>query len=221
MVPAGHQRRRGDRRRVPPLQPGARRRARADGGQAVPHRPPGRPERVHAARRHRRRRDGDARRGHQGHAGQRRRRGRGVLARHGQAARAAGAAAARARCPAGRAGEGEGRPRAPLDEPHALRAGPPAAAAQRAGGAGLAIRRCSRRRSTSEADYVFLDLEDAVAPGDKEQARTNVIAGAAGARLARPRQDDLGARSTASTPTTCTATWSTSWSRPATASTPS
>ncbi len=27
------------------------------------------------------------------------------------------------------------------------------------------------------ADYVFLDLEDAVAPGDKEQARTNVIAG--------------------------------------------
>jgi citrate lyase subunit beta/citryl-CoA lyase len=28
----------------------------------------------------------------------------------------------------------------------------------------------------SEADYVFLDLEDAVAPGDKEQARTNVIA---------------------------------------------
>ena len=27
-----------------------------------------------------------------------------------------------------------------------------------------------------EADYVFLDLEDAVAPGDKEQARLNVIA---------------------------------------------
>jgi citrate lyase subunit beta/citryl-CoA lyase len=26
-----------------------------------------------------------------------------------------------------------------------------------------------------EADYVFLDLEDAVAPGDKERARTNVI----------------------------------------------
>jgi malyl-CoA/(S)-citramalyl-CoA lyase len=26
-----------------------------------------------------------------------------------------------------------------------------------------------------EADYIFLDLEDAVAPGDKEQARTNVI----------------------------------------------
>ena len=29
----------------------------------------------------------------------------------------------------------------------------------------------------SEADYVFLDLEDAVAPGDKEQARLNVIKG--------------------------------------------
>jgi citrate lyase subunit beta/citryl-CoA lyase len=29
----------------------------------------------------------------------------------------------------------------------------------------------------SAADYVFLDLEDAVAPGDKEQARANVIAG--------------------------------------------
>lgn len=28
-----------------------------------------------------------------------------------------------------------------------------------------------------EADYVFLDLEDAVAPGDKEQARRNVIQG--------------------------------------------
>lgn len=27
------------------------------------------------------------------------------------------------------------------------------------------------------ADYIFLDLEDAVAPGDKEPARTNVIAG--------------------------------------------
>ena len=29
----------------------------------------------------------------------------------------------------------------------------------------------------SEADYVFLDLEDAVAPADKEQARKNIIAG--------------------------------------------
>ena len=32
----------------------------------------------------------------------------------------------------------------------------------------------------SEADYVFLDLEDAVAPTDKEAARTNVIAGLLG-----------------------------------------
>jgi len=29
----------------------------------------------------------------------------------------------------------------------------------------------------SDADVVFLDLEDAVAPADKEQARSNVIAG--------------------------------------------
>ena len=27
----------------------------------------------------------------------------------------------------------------------------------------------------SDADYIFLDLEDAVAPGDKEQARLNII----------------------------------------------
>jgi citrate lyase beta subunit len=34
-----------------------------------------------------------------------------------------------------------------------------------------------RKAVESEADYVFLDLEDAVAPGDKEQARRNVVAG--------------------------------------------
>ena len=34
-----------------------------------------------------------------------------------------------------------------------------------------------RKALESEADYVFLDLEDAVAPADKEQARRNVIAG--------------------------------------------
>ena len=33
-----------------------------------------------------------------------------------------------------------------------------------------------RKAADSEADVVFLDLEDAVAPGDKEQARRNVIA---------------------------------------------
>ena len=32
-----------------------------------------------------------------------------------------------------------------------------------------------RKALDGEADYVFLDLEDAVAPGDKERARTNVI----------------------------------------------
>ncbi len=34
-----------------------------------------------------------------------------------------------------------------------------------------------RKALESEADYVFLDLEDAVAPADKEPARQNVIAG--------------------------------------------
>jgi malyl-CoA/(S)-citramalyl-CoA lyase len=34
-----------------------------------------------------------------------------------------------------------------------------------------------RKALEGEADYIFLDLEDAVAPGDKEQARRNVIAG--------------------------------------------
>ena len=31
------------------------------------------------------------------------------------------------------------------------------------------------KAAKSEADYIFLDLEDAVAPPDKEQARKNVI----------------------------------------------
>ena len=34
-----------------------------------------------------------------------------------------------------------------------------------------------RKALEGEADYIFLDLEDAVAPADKEQARRNVIAG--------------------------------------------
>ena len=33
------------------------------------------------------------------------------------------------------------------------------------------------KAAASDVDYVFLDLEDAVAPGDKEQARCNVIEG--------------------------------------------
>jgi malyl-CoA/(S)-citramalyl-CoA lyase len=32
-----------------------------------------------------------------------------------------------------------------------------------------------RKALDGEADYIFLDLEDAVAPGDKERARSNVI----------------------------------------------
>ena len=44
---------------------------------------------------------------------------------------------------------------------------------------------------TCAADYVFLDLEDAVAPADKEQARLNVIEALQQVRLARARQDDL------------------------------
>ena len=31
------------------------------------------------------------------------------------------------------------------------------------------------KAANSKVDYVFLDLEDAVAPGDKVKARTNVI----------------------------------------------
>ena len=61
-----HQCRRGDRHRLPPLQPRSRRGTRSNGGQALPHRPPRRPERAHAAGRHCRRRDGDARCRHQG-----------------------------------------------------------------------------------------------------------------------------------------------------------
>ncbi|HYT03705.1 MAG TPA: CoA ester lyase [Gemmatimonadales bacterium] len=34
-----------------------------------------------------------------------------------------------------------------------------------------------RKALESDADYVFLDLEDAVAPADKEEARKNVVAG--------------------------------------------
>ncbi|HXQ29077.1 MAG TPA: CoA ester lyase [Gemmatimonadales bacterium] len=36
-----------------------------------------------------------------------------------------------------------------------------------------------RKALDGDADYIFLDLEDAVAPADKERARTNVIAGLA------------------------------------------
>ena len=71
---------------------------------------------------------------------------------------------------------------------------------------------------TSAADYVFLDCEDAVAPPDKEQARKNIIQAlndSTGRAPARPCR----CASTASTRTTCIATSSTSWSRPARSST--
>ncbi len=73
------------------------------------------------------------------------------------------------------------------------------------------------KAAASAADYVFLDLEDAVAPSEKEQARKNVDRCAARHRLARRSARPCRCASTAWTPTTCTATWSTSWSRPATA----
>lgn len=62
------QRRRCDRPRLSPLQSRARRGSEPSGRQAIPHRPFGRFERVDAARRHCRRRDGHARRRHRGRA---------------------------------------------------------------------------------------------------------------------------------------------------------
>ena len=113
-------------------------------GEAVPDRPPRRPERMHAARRHRRRGDGDARRGHQDQGRQRGRRGGGILAR-ARPSRWRSASCRRARrTPSPRPPRRRRRPPpAPGDEPHARRARAPAAAAERARGAGLAIPACS------------------------------------------------------------------------------
>ena len=74
------------------------------------------------------------------------------------------------------------------------------------------------KAAKSAADVVFLDLEDAVAPDDKPQARKNVIQAL--------RDIDWGPKRsrcelTASTPISCTATWSMSWSRAESASTSS
>ena len=179
----GRQRGRGDRRRLPPLQPGAGRRPRADGRPALPHRPPGRPQRADAGRRDRRRGDGDAGRGDEGHAGQRSRRGAGVLAQHREAAGEARAPAARARCPApaGRARRRR-RPRpARLDEPHPLRAGPRAAAAQRAGGAGLPARAVRRRRSTARRTRLPRSRGCRRAGATRSRPGSNVDRGSAGA----------------------------------------
>ena len=54
---------------------------------------------------------------------------------------------------------------------------------------------CSRRRRKSAADIIFLDLEDAVAPDDKEQARKNIIAGPQRHRLGHEDHDDPHQRS--------------------------
>ena len=73
------------------------------------------------------------------------------------------------------------------------------------------------KASAGGADVVFLDLEDAVAPDDKPQARKNVIEAINdidwGSKTLSVRLNGL------STPTTCTATSSTSSNRPATGST--
>ena len=63
------------------------------------------------------------------------------------------------------------------------------------------------------ADMVMLDLEDAVAPADKEQARVNIIAALSELDWSAPSVSV--ATSTGSTPTGATATSSTSSSRPA------
>ena len=72
------------------------------------------------------------------------------------------------------------------------------------------------KAAASAVDAVFLDLEDAVAPDQKEAARKNVIQAI--------NEIDWGARrcrcgSTGSTPSTCIVTWSRCSSRPATGST--
>ena len=59
-----------------------------------------------------------------------------------------------------------------------------------------------QKAAKSAADVVFINLEDAIAPDDKPQARKNIAAISTylrGAKTLRP--------STASTPTTCIATW--------------
>ena len=120
-------------------------------GQAVPHRPPGRSQRAAccwAASPARRWRCATwASRSRRAAASARREE---YWREHGQAARASGSCrrARPTRSPP-RPRPRRRRPPAPADEPHALRARPPAAAAERAGGAGLAARACSRRRWTA------------------------------------------------------------------------
>jgi citrate lyase subunit beta/citryl-CoA lyase len=74
------------------------------------------------------------------------------------------------------------------------------------------------KAADSAADYVFLDLEDAVSPGDKVQARKNVIEALNDIDW-RGRGKTVSVRIKASIRITCIATWSTWWSRPAPIST--
>ena len=62
------------------------------------------------------------------------------------------------------------------DEPHPAPAAPGAGSSAASWPCPAPTRSSSRRPPPSAADYVFLDLEDAVAPSEKEQARKNVIA---------------------------------------------
>lgn len=68
------------------------------------------------------------------------------------------------------------------------------------------------KAAQSDADVIFLDLEDAVAPDDKAQARKNII-------KALNEMDwgkkTMSVRSMDSIPTTCTATWWMWWNRQA------
>src|SRR5437899_5610873 len=166
------------RRRVPALQPRLGRRARAGGRQAVPHRTSGRPERADAARRHRRGGDGDARCRHQDHAGGRRRCGRRALPQHGSpaaAARRGGAVSRRAAAAREREGPFAARHRPGMNLTRSEPARPRLQRSELAvPGSQPAL---FRKALDSDADCVLLDLEDAVAPADKEQARHNVIAG--------------------------------------------
>src|SRR5438094_740231 len=168
----GHERGRRDRRGVPSLQPGARGRPRPDGGEAVPDRPPRGPERAHAARRPRGRGDGDARRRPPGDARCRRGRGRRALPQHrrpGRAARRAGPVAFLTPL-AFLAGSREGMSLTRYEPAH-----------PRLQRSELAVPGSQpvlfQKALDGAADYVFLDLEDAVAPADKEPARTHVVAG--------------------------------------------
>ena len=111
--------------------------------------------------------------------GQRRGRGAGVLAQHGEAAapkRELPPRAPDAQAAGGGAREGDGHGgRGSMSHTRYEPARPRLQRSELAvPGSQPAM---FRKALESEADYVFLDLEDAVAPGDKEQARRNVIQG--------------------------------------------